>query len=235
MMDVDNDSSVDDSVDVSFDAAATMAEAMGFSSFGAQKPSKRRKFNPSTDAVVAGPASTSNIPVRRSNPTTTGSNMTPLGVRKQNANEIELDDDDEDVDTAAAEGQSSGVDQAGGNADEEADDDPGPQYIDTSRPSTIDNVQSKIDAIVGDSVPSNLPPRPPVPADGGMFSGHGARGGRHRNRGRGEGSGKVWWEDYYDPTFITNPWEKLEKSMGLEPRGPWLSWEEAKAAQPEAS
>ncbi|KAJ1338564.1 hypothetical protein MN608_01424 [Microdochium nivale] len=48
MMDSDLDSDLD---------SDAMAQAMGFASFGAQKPpsSKRRKFNPAADAVVAAP------------------------------------------------------------------------------------------------------------------------------------------------------------------------------------
>jgi len=45
-------------------------------------------------------------------------------------------------------------------------------------------------------------------------SSHGGRGGGSRN--------ERWYEDYYDPSFNYNPWEKIEKAKGLEPRGTWL-------------
>lgn len=32
-----------------------------------------------------------------------------------------------------------------------------------------------------------------------------------------------WYEGYYDELSNRNPWEKLEKSIGLQPRGTWLS------------
>jgi hypothetical protein len=42
-------------------------------------------------------------------------------------------------------------------------------------------------------------------------------------RGRGGGPrNERWYEDYYDPSFNYNPWEKIEKAKGLEPRGAWL-------------
>ncbi|KLU91494.1 hypothetical protein MAPG_10012 [Magnaporthiopsis poae ATCC 64411] len=36
-------------------------------------------------------------------------------------------------------------------------------------------------------------------------------------------SSRQWWLDYYDPRFNENPWDQLEKSLGLEPRGSWLA------------
>ncbi|KAI1813071.1 hypothetical protein GGS20DRAFT_499121 [Poronia punctata] len=174
------------------DDNAAIAAAMGFSSFGGQKANKRRKFNPGGDE-------------------TTGSNMTPLGVRNtQNTDEIDLDMDDEDEEDTPAAGLTNTTDFE-------------PQYLDTSRPSAPlhvdqqppDEVQTKIDTIVqGIALPPGLPTRPPNIS-------------RREDR---SGTKSMWWESYYDPAFIVNPWDKLEKSNGLEPRGPWKSWDEAKAA-----
>ncbi|KAI0425818.1 hypothetical protein F5Y09DRAFT_87585 [Xylaria sp. FL1042] len=230
------------------DSATAMAAAMGFSSFGAQKPNKRRKFNPSTDAFVAPisssiststSTSSSTLPFHRYNgdhdsnrKATTGSNTIPLGVRRQNIDEIDLDSDDD------AEPPPSGDQAAQPTTADDDEADPEPQYLDTSRPSLTvvadpaDALQSKIDAIVSGSADAHasLPP-PSSSAIGAMHLSGGSRGGHQHNMNRDDRSSAVWWEDYYDPSFIVNPWDNLEKANGLEPRGSWVSWEEAKAAQ----
>ncbi|KAI5920426.1 hypothetical protein F4810DRAFT_437248 [Camillea tinctor] len=236
------------------DTAAAMAQAMGFSSFGAQNPSKRRKFNPGTDAVVAS-SSNPTVPLfRTEHAPGSGSNMTPLGVRTRNKDEINLDlddDNDEQQPTPKANAMTQGRDGQDGD-----DDDPEPQYIDTSRPpaplepDTGDSIQSQIDNIVGVSAPveGSAYFASQVDAGGagdlqGWGRGRGHDYGRNRGRGRGRGggrggnqghghdSGHNWWEDYYDPWALINPWEKLEKNLGLKPRDSFLTWEEAKAAK----
>ncbi|KAI1130779.1 hypothetical protein F5Y10DRAFT_108149 [Nemania abortiva] len=231
-------------MDEAEDTAAAMAAAMGFASFGAQKPNKRRKFNPSTDAFVApispsASTSASTLPFHRYNDdraTTTGSNTVPLGHRKQptNADEIDLDDDEDEIEPQSV----SDSQLAQRIAGDDDDGDPEPQYLDTSRPSApviadpADDLQSKIDAIVGssgvwDPVTST---QPSSSVAGSEYSSRGGRGGRQRHVNRDDRSGNKWWEGYYDPAFIVNPWDKLEKANGLEPRGTWVTWEEAKAA-----
>ncbi|KAI0970826.1 hypothetical protein F4678DRAFT_104742 [Xylaria arbuscula] len=227
-----------DAADADTDTATAMAAAMGFSSFGAQKPNKRRRFNSSTDAVVApAESSISTLPFHRynhhhdySHNGTTGSNAIPLGVRRQNVDEIDLDDHD-DLQHLPPSHQAAQLTTAGG-------DDPEPQYLDTSRPPVpvtvepADILQSRIDAIVGvpaDAYSSSQPP--PSSAVGAGHFNRGGRGGRQQTMNRGNRSGTRWWEDYYDPAFIVNPWDKLEIANGLESRGSWVSWEEAKAAQ----
>ncbi|KAJ8129145.1 hypothetical protein O1611_g4487 [Lasiodiplodia mahajangana] len=228
------------------DTATAMAAAMGFSSFGAQKPNKRRKFNPSTDAFVApispstsASTSASALPFHRYNANhaaTTGSNTVPLGQRRQNTNadEIDLDDDDDDENAAQVSPEDEAAQQITTNDDDE---DPEPQYLDTSRPSApivadpADDLQSKIDAIVGNSAGPYTPVQPSSLVAGSEYSSRGGRGEWHRNINRDQ-SGTKWWESYYDPAFIVNPWDSLEKDKGLEPRGTWVSWEEAKAVQP---
>ncbi|KAI0541445.1 hypothetical protein GGR58DRAFT_19651 [Xylaria digitata] len=239
---------MDGAEDTDTDTATAMAAAMGFSSFGAQKPNKRRKFNPSTDAFVASDspsnsASTSTLPFHRYNENdnyaaTTGSNTIPLGVRKQNVGEVDLDDDQDGVQLPSG-GQAAQSIVMGD------DEDPEPQYLDTSRPSapivvnSADALQSRIDAIVGSSADAytspQLPPHPHShPSSTIVSTAHSSRGGRgghQHNLDREDRSGTKWWEDYYDPAFIVNPWENLEKAKGLEPRGTWVSWEEAKMAR----
>ncbi|KAI0913616.1 hypothetical protein F4823DRAFT_20124 [Ustulina deusta] len=228
------------------DTATAMAAAMGFSSFGAQKPNKRRRFNPSTDAFVAPNSSSatpsastsiSTLPFHRYNDdghnyiATTGSNTIPLGVRKYNVDEIDLDGDED-----AAHLPPGG--QAAQPITAHDDEDPEPQYLDTSRLSApvaadaADALQSKIDAIVGGSADTYSSPQPPSSS---VFSaGHSSRdsrGGRQHNMNRDNPSSTRWWEGYYDPAFIVNPWDELEKANGLEPRGTWVSWEEATATE----
>lgn len=72
------------------DTAADMAAAMGFSSFGTQNPpSKKRKYNPNTDAVFS---------IDESKLYSTGANSAPVAERRApaaNADEIALSDDDD--------------------------------------------------------------------------------------------------------------------------------------------
>ncbi|KAI1108286.1 hypothetical protein F5Y14DRAFT_93764 [Nemania sp. NC0429] len=231
------------------DTATAMAAALGFSSFGAQKPNKRRKFNPSADAFVAsasGPA----LPLHRhsgdhDNTPFTGSNTIPLGLRKPNMNtdEIDLGDDDEDGEQpppavpATQRAATYGDDGHDGDGDAE---DPDSRYLDTSRPSApivagpADDLQSKIDAIIGTSTTHAhaLPQLSSSWAVDSSYPGRSGYGDHPRNANRDTRSGGKWWEGYYDPGFITNPWDPLEKAYGLEPYGTWMSWEEAKAARP---
>lgn len=58
---------------------------------------------------------------------------------------------------------------------------------------------------------ASLPQRPAVPIPGSWGGGHthGARSDR-------------WYEGYYDVGSNENPWQRLEKDMGLHPRGKWM-------------
>ncbi|KAI0376405.1 hypothetical protein F5Y04DRAFT_211264 [Hypomontagnella monticulosa] len=217
------------------EAAAAMAQAMGFSNFGSQKnPNKRRKFNPHTNAVVASP-STSTIPFHQTGvppEVRSGSNVTPLGVRNRNRNrnrnqdEIELEEDDE--------GASIAYDKGDGGLEDKGDADPAPHYLDTSRPpasvpaGSDDDIQSKIDTIVGDFPEPTTDVQSSMGRIGGEYDSRGGRGGYQTNKGQGREPGKNWWDDYYDPSSNVNPWERLELTQGLGPRGSWMSWEEAK-------
>lgn len=195
--------------------AAAMAQMMGFTAFGSQAPpSKKRRYNPRADAV-ADPDGAAGPPA----PWGTGANTLPLLPRSVLRGEGQ-------VEAAAARGggeagkggeagqggQSASEVGAGGVEGEVSgrgggDDDPAPQYIDTSR-SPIRTGE--------DQASSSLPATAP---------GY----GEHRAAGHGGGSGRgyapgkrIWWTDYYDPSSNENPWEFLEKARGLEPVGPWL-------------
>ena len=199
--------------------AAAMAEAMGFSSFGSQAPNKRRKFNPATDAVVAGAPTATSVAQASSRavggPMSSGSNSTPLGTRTHNKDEIALDLDDNHDGTES--------DSAGGAAVA-----PHVAHKDDPEPQSAQDWQAKIDSIVGasDGRHPQLPARP-VPGPS-MQGSHGTRGGYQSGRGMGREPGKMWYEDYYDPSSLINPWERLEKAKGLESMGQFVSWEEAK-------
>ncbi|KAI1161849.1 hypothetical protein F5B18DRAFT_422162 [Nemania serpens] len=243
------------------DTAAAMAAALGFSSFGAQKPNKRRKFNPGADAFVAS-TSGGALPFHSDdydNTQITGSNKVPLGLRRRNMNtdEIDLGDDDEDGEqpppTVPATRQATTYSDYGdggddGNVGDYDAEEPESRYLDTSRPSAPivadpvadpaadpaadDDLQSKIDAIVGSSTHAHASPQQSSSSVvGGSYPGRGGYGEHQRHMNRDGRSGAKWWEGYYDPGSITNPWDSLEKAKGLEPYGSWMSWEEAKAAR----
>ncbi|GAB0135113.1 hypothetical protein EsDP_00003462 [Epichloe bromicola] len=175
--------------DADTDAAAAIAQAMGFSSFGAQDhhPQKRRKYGPAESITSA---------------SATGSNSTPLGAPSPK---------------------------------------PKPATDSDSDPDGIDPDRDEADA-PRETTPSQEPREPPLasmpahpPAGRGGFVG-GASSGSHATRGRRVGVGvgverrhnEPWYTGYYDCTSNENPWERLEKSMGLRTRGgtwvPRSSW-----------
>ncbi|KAI1654236.1 hypothetical protein F4813DRAFT_217436 [Daldinia decipiens] len=207
------------------DTTAAMAQAMGFSSFGAQPNPKRRKFNPRADAVVA--STSASIPLHISE-AKSGSNAIPLGVRSKNKDEITLEDD------KAASITDSRIHSP---LNDPGDDEPGPQYLDTSRPPDIALVGPTGDAVSDttiDATPGEYPghivgAKPSAAStSGGFTSRDSGRGGYQARQSQGHEPGKKWWDDYYDPSSNTNPWERLEHIKVLGLRGSWMSWEAAK-------
>ncbi|KAF3067204.1 hypothetical protein GL218_08695 [Daldinia childiae] len=209
------------------DTTAAMAQAMGFSSFGAQPNSnKRRKFNPRADAVVA--STSTSMPLHISE-AKSGSNAIPLGVRSKNENQITLEDDE-------------GVNITDGKIysplNDQGDDEPGPQYLDTSRPPDIAVVDPTGDAMSNTKIDATIEGYPGyivgaeslTASTSGDFTSRDSdgRGSYQAKQSRGHELGKKWWDDYYDPSSNTNPWERLEYTKGMGPRGSWMSWEAAK-------
>jgi hypothetical protein len=152
---------MDPSYESSEDEAEAMAKAMGFSSFGTQGPTKKRKFNPKTDAMVEGQELAS-LDRGGKKGQGSGGNKIPLGKprvlgvsSKSNQEEIELDEEDEEpmyIDTSLPPPSK----QDGSEEDES------PAYIDTSLPPPNDEAraaQQKIDAILASRT------TPPVPPD----------------------------------------------------------------------
>lgn len=245
---------MDPSYASSEDEAEAMTKAMGFSSFGTQGHTKKRKFNLKTDAMVEG-QELALLDRGGKKGQGSGGNKIPLGKPRifgvaptHNQEEIELDIEDEDdekpayIDTSLPPPLKQDV----------SEEDEGLAYIDTSLPPPNEDAraaQQKIDAILANRsippVPPGLktrmkpqvsetgrgvgsfmkvlqdesrPPVPSVPAPG--TSGH-SQIYHHQPRQRGQ-KNEFWYVGYYDPSFNENPWAKLEKANGLEPRGTWI-------------
>ncbi|EGR48590.1 uncharacterized protein TRIREDRAFT_107374 [Trichoderma reesei QM6a] len=187
------------------DEAAAMAQAMGFSSFGAQPRPQKRKYNPHADAVTSSDSATAQRAAAK--PSVTGSNSTPLGLvasRKPdsaaaNADEIDLD---EDEDQAKDDDKSANVD----NAD---------VLENSAGVSEEKPTQSSAPASVR---PPGLPNRPP-PGVGAPSS----SGGHHPRTNHRREDDDSWSEGYYDPQSNENPWRRLEEAKGLQPLGTWLA------------
>jgi len=109
-------------------------------------------------------------------------------------------------------------------------------------------MQARIDAILARIQPSDEPEPPPSAAAGldgplGLpqrpayadtaFMQGGPRSGfsdtasvasssrpTHKGQQRGQRN-ELWYIDYFDPSFIENPWERLEKEKGMEPLRNW--------------
>ncbi|KAL7934852.1 hypothetical protein V8C35DRAFT_20875 [Trichoderma chlorosporum] len=170
-----------------------MAQAMGFSSFGAQNRPQKRKYNPHADAIVGSDSATAQ---RAGRPSATGSNSTPLGLSSRkpdpaaaNADEIDLDGDEDEGDDDAVASDLAGVPERPG--------------------------ESSAPALVR---PPGLPDRPP-PGIGFTASSRGSQ----RSHGAQDSSQRtVEWEGYYDPWSNENPWRRLEASRGLQSLGTWI-------------
>lgn len=242
---------LDDNGDEVMDSSA-LAEAMGFSGFGTQRApsSKKRKFNPHADAAVDDTTSDGtnvNVNVAAS---TTGANNAPLGQRRKMrlpppsaAGETDLGDfgREEEEKEEEDDGNVPGDEDAARYMDTSR---PARGYLPEELAAI--EAQGKIDAILGSGGIPGLPARPPPPAAaaaGGEAASlsvghrfgpppppprqHGQRNNnKHHHRRPDEegatGNKTPWWQGYYDPQTNQNPWEALEKKMGLAPRGTWL-------------
>ncbi|KAG6009405.1 hypothetical protein E4U54_008568 [Claviceps lovelessii] len=182
--------------------AAAMAQAMGFSSFGTQDRPLKKRRY---NAAADSISSAETAP----QPQATGSNTTPLaapGAKScANAEEIDLHDEDDEV----------------GEKDD---------HNDEAIPLQASQVSIK-------AAPAGLPARP-APGIGfvGTVSSESdahapaprSRPGKPAQRSHNE----LWYKDYYDSTSNENPWERLEKAMGLATKGIWVSGSEGAAAAP---
>lgn len=189
--------------------SAAMAEAMGFTGFGMQRASRKRKLTP---------------------PSHTGANSAPLGKRRplnlpqpvasgggggvsSNAEEIGLDfDDDDNVEPIGDRGEVLPDMQA---------------------------QAAGLDALSVNDVPPgtgtgglpqhhSLPPKPQQQQQQQQGQHHHAGKAPRHPGGRvgGGGPGQVpWWEREWDPRLVDrmveNPWDRLERQRGLGARGTW--------------
>lgn len=213
--------------------AAAMAEAMGFSGFGSQRPAKR-KFNANADAAV------SSAPQEKKGGyvSKTGANNAPLGIRRPlNLPPPTSNTSDGMAETRIVEETNPDDDEAfqvgGGDNPDTADFEVKNKFIDALQ--TPGGYQSEdADSMVAqppthtvvDNGPPGLPSRPPNSQNfqrgPGRHHGRGGQGYPH-NSGSAGMAGAPWWEGYYDPKMNENPWEKLERERGLQPRGNWLA------------
>ena len=170
-----------------------MAEAMGFSSFGGQgHPQKKRRYNPHADAAVVG-GSDRRSAAAGTHPST-GSNSTPLGEQARRQGMSAANDDEIDL---------------------EGDGNEGPVSETVPAPAGQANPP-------GQARPAGLPQRPPPQAGSGFpLASRGAVSHGMAASTQGESGQLAWHEGYFDPMSITNPWEKLEKMKGLDPKGTW--------------
>ncbi|KAG6357769.1 hypothetical protein INS49_013648 [Diaporthe citri] len=173
--------------------SAAMAEAMGFTGFGMQRATRKRKLTP---------------------PAQTGANNAPLGKRRPlnlpqpvvsggggNAEEIDLDDDNDDDDGVGAQGD-------GGEAGEDVQAQAGLNALSfTDAPPATGRHQ--------------LPPKPQQQNH--HHAGKAARhpGGR-AGGGPGQVPWwERAWDPRLVGRMIENPWERLERQRGLGARGTW--------------
>ncbi|KAK9446015.1 hypothetical protein VB005_01129 [Metarhizium brunneum] len=93
----------------------------------------------------------------------------------------------------------------------------------------LDDEEGQDESILQKRSGETAPQAPPLhhglparPAPGTGFVGSPAQfPGRH---GASQAGGsRVWYEGYYDSTSNENPWERLERRMGLESMGTWVA------------
>ncbi|CAL3963269.1 unnamed protein product [Diplocarpon coronariae] len=153
---------------------ASMAAAMGFSSFGSKPAAKKRKFNPSTDAFVGGQA-LDKIDRGGKKGTGSGGNTIPLGKARvlgtttkvvDNGDEITLDQEEEEVEVPS-DMEKSKVPRAsiernlGDNSEDE-----GPQYVDTSEAAPVEREGDRDQRPAYELMDTTLKEAPAAPAAG---------------------------------------------------------------------
>lgn len=205
------------------DEASAMAAAMGFSAFGTQGHAKKRKFNPKTDALTDGDALAA-IDKGGKKGQGSGGNTIPLGKPRVFGVSSDRNDDEIALDPE-------------GDEDEEVM----PNYLDTSQAPPAEEaaeMQQRIDAILAgladsgedgahDSPvqptarvqqPHTAPPRQDIQShqlpERPVWSDHGPQ----KTRGQ---RNELWYVGYYDPSFVENPWARLEQDRGLESLSRW--------------
>lgn len=174
-----------------------MAQMMGFSSFGMQdRPLKRRRHE--------------------GGPVASGANAQPVQYQQAASREAL----DPAPPQGAADGQTAGTDEI--SLDDDDDDSHGGALLGATGPMAPKSLPS---GGMMPSRPAGLPDRPP-PGAGFMGSPSTDRPqhrGQRRHGGHADDASRgPWYEGYYDPDSNQNPWARLEKTRGLQPRGSWI-------------
>jgi hypothetical protein len=223
------------------DTGAAMAQALGFASFGTQRPhgrpaKKKRKYLDAVSEPATGPNAAAITPAARrphhhiypnttpqaaqlslAVPGTTASATAGSAPLMGNTDEIDLDDSDSDARGAPLTGRSppslSSLDRVSGVGVVVPPSGSAAQHVHGTGLPARPQYASFSSSSVG---PGHVAPSMPRGGRGG-----GARGGAGRGQG-GPRTGGPWWEGYYDPRFNANPWEKEERAMGLQPKGSWV-------------
>jgi hypothetical protein len=157
--------------------AEAMAKQMGFSSFGTQGPSKKRKFNPKIDAMVEGQELAS-LDRGGKKGHGSGGNKIPLGKPRVLGVPPPLNQDELEIDIDGYEDQGPACIDTSlppPSHQDDSDEEEGPAYIDTSRPPPNEEAnaaQEKIDAILANNTVPPVPPdsrakmKPPILSTG---------------------------------------------------------------------
>lgn len=158
-----------------------------------ERPQKKRRYNNPATDAVVDAPAPA-----QQQPASTGSNAIPMGSTRKTTTKAS---------SSSAAPATANTDEI--NLDDDDDSDGGGQGAPLGHPppdvtaSTIPSEHAK-----GGLLLHGLPQRPArgVPSHTG-----------------GPTPGQPWYEGYYDSLSNRNPWEKLEKEMGLQPRGSWIS------------
>ena len=106
-------------------------------------------------------------------------------------------------------------------------------FFDGSGNAPLTGANSTVPGEAAGRLPSSagLPAKPPMtsaarPKPGDVQGGpshHGGQGDGGNGGGDAHhGGGKPWWQGYYVHGSNQNPWETLEKALGLEAKGTWV-------------
>ncbi|KAI0996655.1 hypothetical protein K3495_g11528 [Podosphaera aphanis] len=217
------------------DETASMAAAMGFTSFGSQL-TKKRQFNHSADSYVEGQHLTHNGQSSKKD-ARSGGNKTPLGnprilsskkqtldLGKNNIEKAHLEEDH--FRSEYVDGKRLGESESDGKNNQVVTE----KSVKTFSKSAVPEPQTVALDVHAQTDHHN--PR--------FFQGTLQRKENnqlnnlanscslHKNLSGNHGKQEVqrnenWYDDYYDPSFNENPWERLEISMGLKSKGCWVT------------
>lgn len=200
---------------------------MGFSTFGGNK-NKKRIYDPESDSFIDGQGQDDAGGVEGiGKKQKSGENVVPLGrervfgmgVKVPKINEDEIDLEIGSSPEAEMDGDAAATPPALHPTPSRNPTQPLPP---SPRRHLLSTIQQQIDAIT--TTTSHIADTSLLPS--GKQSGY---GNSRRSRGQKQGQngnyasrgGKEWYDGYFDPSFLRNPWEGLERERGWGPRGIW--------------